>query len=143
MSWNYRIVSVPRPGGVEFSYAIHEAYYPGDVEDQFELDRSKPPTSICVEPHDPFGLSITELRRDLNAMRLAFDYEPLDGTPFQIRLRYERRKSKTVADDMNRLLRVAQTEAYEWKKAYAKANSDRLALENQLNMMKKLVREPG
>lgn len=59
MSWNYRVVKKTQNG--ETTYGIHECYY----------DENGNPSSITVEPMDPHGESIEELRDDLELMSLA------------------------------------------------------------------------
>ncbi len=138
MSWNYRIIRTERPGGGA-SYAIHEAYYESDLEDQLELDARKAPSGICPTAHEPLGLSVQELKKILDMMQTAFNKEIVEGARYHVKVRYERKRTKSVAEDMNRNLRESEKEAKEWKKAYLKANSERILLQKQVEELRKLM----
>jgi len=119
LSWNFRVVRTIRPGGSE-SFQIHEAYYESDIADQFEMDARKRPGSICPEPHQSAALQ-----------------KPVvDGAGFHIRVRYERKRNKSVAEDMNREVRRADHEAKEWKNQFLKANRDKMQLQKELSALK-------
>jgi len=135
LSWNFRVVRTIRPGGSE-SFQIHEAYYESDIADQFEMDARKRPGSICPEPHQPLGLDLRELHRTLQQMSAALQKPVVDGAGFHIRVRYERKRNKSVAEDMNREVRRADHEAKEWKNQFLKANRDKMQLQKELSALK-------
>jgi hypothetical protein len=132
VSWNFRIIRHKRPGGGE-SFTIHEAYYDTDISDQQEMNASKRPNSICPEPHNAMGLSLEELRKDLMLMLNSLNRPPVEGENYHVRVRYERKRNKSVAEDLNREVRQAKREAKDWKKAYLKANSERIDLQKQID----------
>ena len=69
MTWNYRIVKKTHPSG-EVTYGIHEAHYPSR--------RTNRADSITIDPIDPHGYDMKELKADLKAMMKAFDWPVLD-----------------------------------------------------------------
>ena len=66
MTWNYRVISRPDPGGGPDRFGIHEVYY--DSSGQIEM--------WTEEPCDPFGESLAELKADVEAMAAALS-EPV------------------------------------------------------------------
>lgn len=131
VSWNYRLVRQARPGGGE-TFSIHEAFYESDFPDLLESDPRKKPSGIVPEPHQPLGLTIEELQKELKTMLTAFEKEPVEGGEYHVKVRYQRKRNKTVAEDLNRRLRAAEKEARDWKKQYLKANSERIDLQKKL-----------
>ena len=61
MSWNYRITKHEDKG--EEWYGIHEVYY----------DKDGDPDMISENPIAAHGLTVDEIRSDLDMMRQAFD----------------------------------------------------------------------
>lgn len=140
MSWNYRIIQSERPGGK--IYTIHECFYDGDIVDQQEMSEDKRPNSICEDPHHPLALAPPELRRDLQRMLQALERDIVDREGFHVKVRYERKRSKSVAVDMNRLLKDLREEMREWKRNFLRANTRRVIfmqrveeLENELEAL--------
>lgn len=132
MSWNFRIIRHIRPGGGE-SFTIHEAYYDTDIGDQQEMNAAKRPSGICPDSHQPIGLSVDDLTKDFKLMLKAFERPSVEGANYHVKVRYERKRNKSVAEDLNREVRQAKREAKDWKKAYLKANTERIELEKKLN----------
>lgn len=139
MSWNYRIVRNARPGG-DTAYTIHEAFYPSDIEDQYETKQRRAPKGIAPEPYAPMGTSIGELQRELDFMQKALNDDYLEGENYHVRVRYER-KRKSLAEDLNRRLRTAESAAKDWKKKYLQANTERIALQRQIDDIKRRVED--
>lgn len=71
MSWDYRILRTDHPSG-EITFGIHEVYY----------DSEGKPNACSVDPMDPHGETVEELREDINAMLKAFDKPVLDYSLF-------------------------------------------------------------
>ncbi len=61
MSWNYRVISSPDPGGGPDQFGIHEVYY----------DSSGRVEAWTEESCDPFGESLAELEADVEMMSAA------------------------------------------------------------------------
>jgi len=61
MTWNYRVISKPDPGGLADQFGIHEVYY--DSAGRIE--------AWTEEPCSPFGESLAELQADAERMSQA------------------------------------------------------------------------
>ena len=72
MTWNYRVVRKENPGEhleeERYSFGIHEVYY----NDNGTIN------ACTVEPMDPHGMSLDELRACMDLMMGAFDKPVLD-----------------------------------------------------------------
>lgn len=135
MSWNYRVIETSRPGGK--IYTIHECYYDGDIPDQQEMDPTRRPNSICEDQHQPLGLMPEELRRDVKRMFTAFEREIVDRGEYHVKIRYERKKKKSVAVDLTRQLKEAKEELREWKRNFLKANTRRVVFMQRVEELEK------
>jgi hypothetical protein len=69
MTWNYRIVKKVHPNG-ELTFGIHEAYYASR--------RTNRANAITMDPIDPHGDDLKELKANFKAMAKAFDWPVLD-----------------------------------------------------------------
>lgn len=69
MTWNYRIVKKTHQNG-EVTYGVHEAHYPNR--------RTNRAHSITVDPVDPYGENLKELKSNLKMMMKALEWPVLD-----------------------------------------------------------------
>jgi hypothetical protein len=73
--WNHRVVKKTHTlfdGSKEDTYGIHEVYY----------DKDGKPTSLTVNPVEPHGSTLDELRQDLEWMTAALAKPVLDFDDF-------------------------------------------------------------